>query len=100
MTLASVFCIMFEPRYPSYFTKFVGIIGLLFFGEGFLFLIWTFNKEQMVIDAEGFINYGSNASFGFVPWSNVESILIFVYKSQNFIGVEVKDRYLLLSKAT
>ena len=101
MTSASVFCIIVDvssSRHHPYIIKLVGILGLLFFGGGFLTLIYTFNKEQIIIDTEGFIDYGANASFGFVPWSNVESIGIFVYQSQTFIGVEVKDRDLLLEK--
>ena len=101
MTLASVFCIIVDAsssRHHPYIMKLVGIVGTLFFGGGLLSLICTFNKEQMVIDSEGFIDYGANASFGFVPWSNVESISVSVYKSQKFFGVEVKDRDLLLEK--
>lgn len=84
----------------KYAAKPVGVLGVLFFGTVFIFVVCNVikNKDLLVINSDGFSDYSTLLSVGFVPWSNVESVAIRTKCSQKFIFVKVKNRAELLSK--
>jgi len=70
----------------------LSIITVLFFGTGLIYLVYRLFKYKylLIITKEGFYDYSTMSTIGFVPWSDVKNINLYVIASQKLIGVNVK----------
>jgi hypothetical protein len=71
----------------------VGLLGLVLFGPLTLaLLLRTFrNRPVLILDADGFTDYGSLISAGYVPWQEVQQIDERRYGRRIFVTVKVTD---------
>lgn len=85
--------ILYSSKFAKIFLKITGLIGIIFFGLAFLFIIYRLFKPKniLTINIDGFIDNSSAISLGYIPWSEVEKIKEFKVISERFIGVELKN---------
>lgn len=88
LTLSNIFIVL------------VGIICALFFGMGLVFSIVKLVQSEpaLLIHREGIVDRSSYASARAVAWSEIKNIHIYQIKNEKFIGIDVYDPELLMSR--
>lgn len=71
----------------------VGVIGMVFFGAcaGFAGFKLFDRTPGLVLDERGFTHRASLQSFGFVPWSDVAGVDVFVINRNKLLVVKLVD---------
>lgn len=84
------------------FSKLIMVIGVIFFGYAFLYLLKRdiTNNELLVIDKKGITDYTSAIANGFVPWEDIQEILLRSMLGNVFIELVIKDEQRYLNNMT
>jgi len=69
----------------------IGVIGLLFFGTCFVFMVNRLRKPAplLVVGEDGIIDRSTMTSVGFIPWRQIKLIKIYKSFNQEFIGIDL-----------
>lgn len=76
-----------------YILKVIFFIGFVFFGYGFYYLL----KRTMVgvtllcVDEKGITDNSSAISFGFMPWEDIEDVILTYFMGQAYIEVKLRN---------
>jgi hypothetical protein len=82
-----------HDRYDPVFIKVVGVIGIVFFGLGALYIFYKLfdTKPALIIDNDGIFNNTSATSDGhMIPWREIKGIRIVKVRSTKFILVDIE----------
>jgi hypothetical protein len=82
------------------FTLILGLVGLVFFGPMTIASLVRAlrNRPVLILDADGFTDYGSLISAGRVPWQEVSSIENRAFRRRVFVAIKVTDRAAFLAR--
>lgn len=77
----------------SIILRIVGLIGTLFFGICFIFIILRFIKPKdiLVINQEGFVDNSTAVSIGFISWKYVDRICIKTNSVEKLIVIDINN---------
>jgi hypothetical protein len=91
LTAISVALILDRPGRD--FGLVIGVVGLVFFGPVTIsrLLRAARNRPVLIMDADGFTDYGSLISAGYVPWREVQQIDQRPARRRVFVTVTVTD---------
>jgi hypothetical protein len=92
--------VLVADRHDRTFGLVLGLIGLVFFGPFTLVMLLraTRNRPALILDTDGFTDYGSLISAGYVPWQEVASIEERVFRRRVFVAIKVTDRVAFLAR--
>ncbi|MEM1484542.1 STM3941 family protein [Oscillospiraceae bacterium PP1C4] len=84
----------------SFFTFLIGIVGSVFFGMCFAFILYRLARPKniLVIDSNGFTDNSTAIAGATIYWHEVEGIFISSICKQLFICVTLKDTDKFLKK--
>jgi hypothetical protein len=80
--------------------RILGLLNVLLFGFAFArFFYLLFNpRPSIVVAHDGIYDNGSAIAAGFVPWSEIEGIVIPQFSSQSFMSIHVRDLETIFSR--
>jgi len=80
--------------------KIVGIMGIFFFGGGFILLLFRFVKPSpaLILNRSGILDNSAIVSPGYLKWEEISRMKIINYRGKRFLGILPKDIEINLSK--
>ena len=78
----------------------IGLAGLVIFGPftAAMLIRATRNRPALILEADGFTDYGSLISAGYVPWREVARIEERVFRRRAFVAIKLIDRAAFLAR--
>ncbi len=76
-----------------YLLKAVFLVGTLFFGYGFFYVLKRTKNEEIVlcVDENGVMDNSSAIAFGFMPWSDIEDVYLTKFMNETYIDLKLKN---------
>jgi hypothetical protein len=91
--VTGVLAVVAADRSDGTFGLVIGLAGLVFFGPLTLAMLLRAmrNRPALILDADGFTDYGSMISAGYVPWQEVQRIEERAFRRRVFVAIKVID---------
>lgn len=76
-----------------YLLKAVFLVGTLFFGYGFFYMLKRTRKEEILlcVDENGVMDKSSAIAFGFMPWSDIEDVYLTRFMNETYIELKLRN---------
>lgn len=89
LTAASALLATLDGQYE----RTVGLVGCVVFGGALLYMFWraVWRPPSLELTREGFVDDTSGISFGFVPWAEVESVLVVAVRGGTCVTLGLRD---------
>lgn len=83
-----------------YLLKAVFLVGFVFFGYGFFYMLKKTKNEEIVlcVDENGVMDNSSAIAFGFMPWSDIEDVYLAKFVGETYIELKLRNSEYYMEK--